>query len=163
MSSTTAEQESRRAAPWLQWVARVGIVAEGGIYLLIGGIALAGAFDPAQQPSGSSGAMSKLAQAPLGRVMLALLALGLAAYVLWQLVLVVLDPDCEKGRWKVQRIALRIHHLWSAALHCFLVGIAGSQLLGFGYGNDDGQTQKQLTETALELSGGRWLVGAIGV
>ncbi len=162
MPSTPREHAGRRAAPWLRWVARVGIVAEGVIYLLIGGLALAGAFDPAQRPSGSSGAMSKLAQAPLGRVMLVVLALGLAAYVLWQLVLAALDPECRQRRWSIQRMALRIHHLWSAALHCVLVGIAGWQLLGFGHDSDDGQTQQHFTAMALELPGGRWLVGGIG-
>ena len=163
MSRTTHEHESRRAAPWLRWLARVGIVAEGMIYLLIGGLALADAFDPAQRPSGSSGAMSKLAHVPLGHVMLALLALGLVAYVLWQLTLAVLDPECQKGRWRVRRIGLRIHHLWSAALHCVLVGIAAWQVLGFSHGGNGGKTQKYLTAMALHLPNGRWLVGAIGV
>ena len=163
MSSTTREEEGHRAAPWLQWLARVGIVAEGLIYVLIGGLALTGSFDPAQHPSGTSGAMSKLAHVPLGRVMLALLALGLAAYVLWQLVLAVLDPECAKGRWRMRRITLRIHHIWSAALHCVLVGIAAWQLLGFGHGGNGGQTQKHLTAMALKLPAGRWLVGGIGV
>ena len=162
MSSTTGEHEGRRADPWLRWLARVGIVAEGLIYLLIGGLAMAGAFDPAQRPSGSNGAMSKLAHVPLGHVMLALLALGLAAYVLWQLVLAVLDPECGKGRWRIRRIALRLHHLWSAALHCVLVGIAAWQLLGFGHPGNGGQTRKHLTAMALRLPGGRWLIGGIG-
>ncbi len=162
MSSTTGEHEGHRAAPWLRWIARVGVVAEGMIYLLIGGLALAAAFDPAQHPSGSNDAMSKLAHVPLGRVMLALLALGLLAYVLWQLVLSVLDPQCTEDRWSIQRIALRIHHLWSAALHCVLVGIAGWQLLGFGHGGNNGQAQKHLTAMALQLPGGRWLVGSVG-
>lgn len=155
--------DGHRAARWLRWVARGGIVAEGTIYLLIGGLALAGAFDPTERPSGSTGAMSRLAHVPLGRAMLGLLALGLAAYVLWQLVLTVLDPECTKGRWRIQRIALRIHHLWSAGLHCVLVGIAAWQLLGYGRRGDDGQTQKQLAAMALHLPGGRWLVGGIGV
>ncbi len=162
MSSQTHEHEGRRAAPWLRWVARVGIVAEGMIYLLVGGLALASAIDPAQHPSGSNDAMSKLDHVPLGHVMLALLALGLAAYVLWQLVLAVLDPDCQNGRWTIRRIALRIHHLWSAALHCVLVGIAAWQLLGFGHGGNGGQAQRHLTAMVLQLSGGRWLIGGIG-
>ncbi|MEO6799681.1 MAG: DUF1206 domain-containing protein [Rhodanobacter sp.] len=162
MSSTTHAHQGHRAALWLQWIARVGVVAEGMIYLLIGGLALAGAFDPTQRPSGSNGAMSKLAHVPSGRVVLALLALGLLAYVLWQLVLSVLDPECTKGRWRLRRIALRIHHLWSAALHCVLVGIAAWQLLGLGHAGNGGQTQKHLTALALQLPGGRWLVGGIG-
>ena len=162
MSSTTGKHQGRRAGPWLRWLARVGIVAEGLIYVLIGGLALAGAFDPSQQPSGSNGAMSKVAHVPLGHAMLALLALGLAAYVAWQLVLAVLDPECQQGRWRIRRIALRIHHLWSAALHCVLVGLAAWQMLGFGHGGNGGQTQKHLTAMALRLPAGRWLIGGIG-
>ena len=162
MPSTAPAHAGHRAAPWLQWVARVGIVAEGSIYLLIGGLALAGAVDPARHLNGSNGAMSELAQAPSGRVLLTVLALGLAAYMLWQLILTVLDPDCHEGRWRIQRIAVRIHHLWSAALHALLVGLAAWQLLGFGHGDDGGQTQKQLTAMALALPGGRWLVGGVG-
>ena len=146
----------------MQWVARVGIVAEGLIYLLIGGLAVVGAFDPAQHPSGSNGAMWKLAHVPLGRAMLALLALGLAAYVLWQLLLAILDPECGEGRWRIRRLALRIHHLWSAALHCVLVGIASWQLLGFGHGDNHGQAQKHLAAMAFQFPGGRWLVGGVG-
>lgn len=163
MTSKAHQHRGRRAAGWLRWIARVGIVAEGMIYLLIGGLALAGAFDPTQHPSGSTGAMDKLAHVPLGRVLLALLALGLAAYVLWQLALTVLDPECTQGRWSIRRIALRVHHLWSAALHCALVGIAAWQMLGFGHDAGNGQTQKHLAAIALSLPGGRWLVGGIGI
>lgn len=162
MSSTKHANAGHRAAPWLRWVARCGIVAEGMIYLLIGGLALVDAFDFAQRPSGSNGAMAKLVHLPLGHLILALLALGLAAFVLWQLVLAVLDPECHEGRWSIKRLALRMHHLWSAGLHCVLVGIAASQLLGLGHGDNHGQTQKHLTAMALQLPGGRWLVGGIG-
>lgn len=163
MTAPPASDNGHPASPWLRWVARMGIVAEGTLYLLIGGLALAGAFDPTTSPSGSGGAMSKLADAPLGRVMLALLALGLAAFVLWQLVLTVLDPECTENRWGIKRIALRIHHLWSAGLHCVLVGIAAWQWLGYGGSGDGEQTQKQLAAEVLNLPGGHWLLGGVGV
>ena len=163
MSDTPDHSDSHRAAPWLRWTARFGMVAEGVIYLLIGGLSLAGAFDPTQRPSGSNGAMSKLAHVPLGRVLLALLALGLMAFVLWQLIQAVLDPECQEGRWKIRQVALRIHHLWVAALHCGLVGLATWQMLGFGHSSNNGHTQKHLTAMALRLPGGRWLVGGIAI
>lgn len=163
MPNTSHDSEGHRAPAWLRWVARSGMVAEGVIYLLIGGLALAGAFDPSQHPSGSNGAMSKLAHVPLGRVLLALLALGLAAFVLWQVIQAVLDPECRKGKWTIKQVAIRIHHLWTAALHCGLVGLAAWQLLGFGHATNNGQTQKHLTAMALHLSGGRWLVGGIAI
>lgn len=162
MPNPTRKSENHHVAFWLRWVARAGIVAEGVIYLLVGGLALASAFDPAEHPGGSSDAMSKLVHVPLGHVMLALLALGLVAYVLWQLVLAVLDPECREGRWTIRRMTLRLHHVWSAALHCVLVGLAAWQLLGFGHGGNDGQAQKHLTAMALGLPGGRWFVGGVG-
>lgn len=163
MPDTSDHSEGQRAPAWLRWTARFGMVAEGVIYLLIGGLSLAGAFDPSKHPSGTNGAMSKLAHVPLGRVALALLALGLVAFVLWQLIQAVLDPECQDGRWKIKQVALRIHHLWIAALHCGLVGLATWQMLGFGHSGSNGQTQKHLTAIALRLPWGRWLVGGIAI
>lgn len=157
----TNSDEAHRAVPWLRWVARGGMVAQAIIYLLIGGLALAGAFDPAQHPSGSRGAMSQLAHVPLGGVMLALLALGLAAYVLWQLMQAVRDPQSH-GHGRIKRVAVRIQHLWDAALHCILVGMAGWQLLGYSGGEAHGHTQQHLTATAMSVPGGPWLVAGIG-
>jgi hypothetical protein len=45
------------------------------------------ALEPSQQPNGYKGALAKLAAAPFGDAMLALLTLGPAAFVLWQVVL----------------------------------------------------------------------------
>jgi len=160
-ASTTTTHVAHRTAPWLRWVARGGIVAQGMIYLLIGGLALAGAFDPAKHPSGSKGAMSHLARAPLGGALLALLALGLAAYVLWQLMQAMGNPESH-GQGKLKQLALRIQHLWDAAVHCLLVGMAGWQLLGYSRGDAHGHTQQHLTATAMRMPGGQWLVAGIG-
>jgi hypothetical protein len=149
-------------APWLFWVARCGIVAQGMIYLLIGGLALVGAFDPAEHPSGSRGAMAKLDHAPLGDAMLPLLALGLAAFVLWQVTQAVLDPECHASGI-IRRGAARIQHLWNAALHAVLVGIAAEQLLENGRSGDHGQTRRHLTALVMQWPGGRWLLGGIGI
>jgi hypothetical protein len=161
MTTSATSHGAHRAAPWLRWVARGGIVAQGMIYLLIGGLALAVVFNPAQHPSGSQGAMSHLAHAPLGGVLLALLALGLAAYVLWQLMLAMGDPESH-GQGKLKQLAMRIQHLWDAAVHCLLVGMAGWQLLGYSRGDAHGQTQQHLTATAMHVPGGQWLVTGIG-
>ncbi len=161
MTTSTTSHGAHRAAGWLRWVARGGIVAQGMIYLLIGGLALAGAFDPSDQPSGSKGAMSHLANAPLGDALLALLALGLAAYVLWQLMQAMGNPESHcQGR--IKQVAVRIQHLWDAAVHCLLVGMAGWQLLGYSHGGAHGHTQQHLTAAAMRLPGGLWLVAGIG-
>jgi hypothetical protein len=53
------------------------------------------------------GALAKLAAAPFGDALLALLALGLAAFVLWQVVLGLLDPEHRGERRTVNRRAPR--------------------------------------------------------
>lgn len=170
MPSNDSPQKTRRAPTWMCWLARCGIVAEGLIYVLIGGLALGGAFDPSQHPSGSKGAMDKLSHVPLGPLWLGLLALGLAAFVLWQVMQALFDPEYRKERWQLKRMAVRFHHLWSAVLHCGFVGLAVWQLLQtFGAADPDsgssdhGQTQKHLTAIALSWPDGRWLVAAIAV
>jgi hypothetical protein len=137
-------------------------VAEGTIYLLIGGLALAGAFDRTQRPSGSKGAMSRLADVPLGHGLLALLGLGLCAFVVWQVMQVLMDPDRKPDDGITKRTARRAHHLWSAAVHCVLVGMAGWRLLGCGAGHSQAKAPKDLTAFALHLPAGRWLVAIIG-
>jgi hypothetical protein len=105
--------------------------------------------------------MSHLAHAPLGGALLALLALGLAAYVLWQLTQAMGDPESH-GQGKFKQLAVRIGHLWDAAVHCVLVGMASWQLLGYSRGDAHGQTQQHLTATAMHMPGGQWLLTAIG-
>lgn len=170
MPSDDSSQQTRQAPTWLRWIVRCGIVAEGLIYVLIGGLALGGAFDASQQPSGSKGAMDKLSHVPLGPLWLALLALGLAAFVLWQGMQALFDPEYRRDRWQLKRLAVRFHHLWSAVLHCGFVGLAIWQLLQtFGAAAPDqgspdrGHTQKHVTAIALGLPAGRWLVAGIAV
>ena len=56
--------------------------------------------------------------------MLALLALGLAAFVLWQVVLAVFDPEHRRARRTIRRRAVRLGHLFNGALHVVLIADA---------------------------------------
>jgi Domain of Unknown Function (DUF1206) len=149
-------------APWLRWVGHSGYVAEGVVYVLIGAFALMAALEPSQQPNGYKGALAKLAAAPFGDAMLALLALGLAAFVLWQVVLGILDPEHRRDRRNVKRRAARLGYLLNGALHGVLVGEAVWRLLGFGGAADEGHSQAVWTARAMALPLGRWMTAATG-
>jgi hypothetical protein len=149
-------------APWLRWVGHSGYVAEGVVYVLIGGFAMMSALEPSQQPNGYQGALAKLAAAPFGDAMLALLALGLAAFVLWQVVLGILDPEHRRDRQTVKRCAMRLGYLLNGALHGVLVGEAVWRLLGFGGAADEGHSQAVWTARAMALPLGRWMIAATG-
>ena len=160
----SARQDSRGApialTPWLRWVGHCGYVAEGVVYILIGVFALIAALEPSQQPNGYKGALAKLAAAPFGDAALALLALGLAAFVLWQVVQGILDPEHRSQRRTIKRRAVRLGCLLNGALHGFLVGEAAWRLLGFGGGTDGGRSQAVWAGLAMALPLGRWMIAA---
>jgi hypothetical protein len=159
----SARQDAPTAlARWLRWVGHSGYVAEGVVYVLIGAFALIAALEPSQQPNGYKGALAKLAAAPFGDAMLALLALGLAAFVLWQVVLGILDPEHRRDRRTVRRRAVRLGYLLNGALHGVLVGEAVWRLLGFGGAADEGHSQAVWTARAMALPLGRWMTAATG-
>ena len=69
----------------LEAVARVGLIAYGVVHLLISWLALQLAWGAAARKSADpSGALRTVADQPLGRILLWLVALGLVALALWQ-------------------------------------------------------------------------------
>lgn len=150
-------------ARWLRWLARIGYVAEGLVYVLIGGIALVVAFEPGQRTQGSAGALARLGDAPWGEAMLTVLAAGLAAFVLWQTIQALFDPQHRADRWTAKRMTVRLGCLLNAALHAVLVGDAVIHILTSGGDGNHGQAQAQWTQRIMQLPLGRWAVALTGV
>lgn len=72
---------------WIIWVGRVGITARGVVFGLVGFFLLQASlkFDP-QEAKGLDGVLHTLAQQRLGKLMLAVIALGLFAYSVYMFV-----------------------------------------------------------------------------
>ena len=68
----------------LDVVARLGFTARGGIYVLIGALALAIAFGKRAPAADRTGALQLLAAQPFGKFLLWLLVIGFAAMALWR-------------------------------------------------------------------------------
>lgn len=72
---------------WVVRVARFGIVARGVVFLIIGGFLARAAWSSrAQEAGGVRESLLLVASQPFGRVLLGLVAVGLLAYGVWQLV-----------------------------------------------------------------------------
>src|ERR1700728_4687151 len=97
-------------APWQRCVGHSGYIAEGLLYLVVGCFALLAALGRQQQPNGSTGALAKLGGSGFGDALLALLAIGLAAFVIWQLVLAIADPEHRTDRRTPRRRLVRLGH-----------------------------------------------------
>lgn len=148
---------------WQRWVGHIGFFSEGFVYLLIGSFALLAEWERRRQPNGSLGAFAELATTAVGKVLLALLAMGLAAFILWQLILAVVDPEYRRERTSARRRLVRFGHLFTAVLYSVLVAQAIWQLLGYSARDAGAGAQRRWTLWAMQLPLGRYAVGAVGV
>jgi hypothetical protein len=160
-----AEQEAqhitRAARPWIERLARYGYASKGVVYVLIGVLAALGAFGEDEGPTDSRGALTRIVRQPYGRVMLCVIAAGLAGYALWRVVQALRDTE-EKGKsWK--GLAIRAGYACIGVVYAGLSYSAVRLILGHGAGKGSDETTKGWTALALMFPLGRWLVGLAGL
>jgi hypothetical protein len=166
--SHTVEAIAQRH-PWLVTVCRLGWVAKGVVYLVVGLLAVPIAVDGLRGDSESggsteasqSGAVAKIADTSLGTFALWIIAIGLALYVVWRLISIVLPAENTAKVWLT-----RGGYLVSAAVYSLLAWSALSFARhdpAASTGESEDAKVERFTRELMEKSGGRWLVGAIGV
>jgi hypothetical protein len=149
-----------KRSDWLEWAGRAGLATRGLLYLTVGLLAVQVAVGDTGEKADRQGALVAVARLPLGRGLIALVTVGMAAYALWQLVLAVADPG-GKGD-DASGLAKRAGCVGRAAI--YLGGVAAALPLALGDGGGSGGSKEQdWTARAFELPAGRWLVGAAGV
>jgi len=154
-----AGAKARRAAQsrWVEVAGRAGLVAKGGIYLVIGLLAIQIPLGLGGQAADRQGALRSLAREPYGKATILALAVGFAGYALWRLVQAALDRDHEGTGAK--GIAKRLVHFAKAVLYGASSVAAFALLAG---ASDGGSNERQDTAQVLALPLGRWLVAAAG-
>jgi hypothetical protein len=157
-----AKEGARRAAkgarPWIERVARFGYAAYGLVYVLVGVLSVRAATGGGGKTAGQEGALQTILLAPLGRVLLGLVALGLLGYAMWRLFQGVLDPDREGG--DASGLIKRADHVVNGLFHAALAVSIGRVALGSGGGGGGGPDD--WTATLLQQPLGRLLVGVVG-
>ena len=84
----------------LDYVARVGYVAKGVVYGSVGLLAGKAAFEAGNSAPGTDDVFQTMLQAPFGRTILGITAVGLLCYVAWRAMQVILDPGEKGNGWK---------------------------------------------------------------
>jgi hypothetical protein len=157
-----ATQAAQEAAPWVERLARVGFLAKCVLYVTIGVLAAQAALvGGGRTDTDQRGAMATLIGAPFGRVLLAVIALGLLGYAVWRLADGVLDAEHHgKG---AKGIAMRIGAIVIGAIHLALAYTAVRLAMGHAGGHGGGERSRHWTARALQLDGGvlvLWIVAA---
>jgi hypothetical protein len=152
-----AENAARHAAPWVERLARLGYIAKGVVYAVIGFLALREALGAGGKTTDPSGAIHSIGSQPFGGVMLALLAAGLACYAMWKVVQGVMDPD-GKGS-DAHGILRRVAYVGSGAIHGALAYTAAQSILG---AEDTSEDAAAASAMAIQPPLGPILVGLVG-
>jgi Domain of Unknown Function (DUF1206) len=139
-----------------QWLARLGLTARGVLYILIGVVAILVAIGQRSHEADQSGALQLLASQPYGLVALWLLFIGFAGYALWRLSEALFGVTGEGNG-----AGPRLKSLVRAVLYAIFAYLTLKVITGKK--PSQASQQKDLTATVMHHTGGRWLVGIVGV
>jgi hypothetical protein len=147
----------------LEHLARVGLLAFGLVHLLVAWLALQLAWGGGGESADQSGAMRTLAESPIGKPLLWVIAVGLIALAVWQAAEVLRWRSGWSASGKQRTKALRKsgNALVKAAVYIALAVLAIS--FATGGGKSSSQQQQETTTGVLGWPGGQFLVGAAGL
>jgi hypothetical protein len=148
----------------LEHLARIGLIAYGVVHLLVAWLALQLAwFDGGGESADQSGAMSTVAESPVGKPLLWLIAVGLIALAAWQAAEVLRWRSGWSASGKTRLKALRKsgNALLKAAIYIALAVLAIR--FATGSGTSSSQSQQETTAGVLGWPGGQFIVGAAGL
>ncbi|TDB63733.1 DUF1206 domain-containing protein [Arundinibacter roseus] len=146
---------------WITLAARIGLVAIGIVYSLIGILTLSAAFDLGR--SGTKGNVSQvldwLQAQPLGQVLLGLITVGMLCYSLWRVIQAIYDTD-NKGN-SIQGLAIRASFLSYGLVYGSFTFYAAQLLLGTSKGVEN--TRQTVAYELLTRPFGQWMLGIVAL
>lgn len=159
--SSTFERATRDAAPWVERLARLGYASKAAVYFIIGGLTALSALHHRHDAADRQQAFAFIARLPLGRALLAILALGLLGYALWRISSALADSE-DRGT-DAKGIALRIGSFVRGAAYGWIaievLRLAAKQAAA---GNGSDANAKHWTARAMDEPFGRVLVAIAG-
>jgi len=82
------------------WLARVGFLVKGVLYMVIGALALQVAAKAGGRVTGTRGALTTVLGQPFGRTLLLVVVVGLLSYATGRILQGLLDPDRLGNNWR---------------------------------------------------------------
>jgi large-conductance mechanosensitive channel len=148
----------------LENLARIGLIALGVVHVLIGWLAFQMAwFGGGGESADQSGALSTLADSPVGGPLLWVLGIGLFALALWQAAEVLRWRHGLSASGKQRRTAIgRIVKSVAKAILYVALGVLALQTAN-GTEKSSEESTGQTAQGVMGLPAGRFLVGAIGL
>lgn len=157
MSSSVASPLPAGANRLLTGGARVGLAARALVWLLMGVLAINVAVGGTHRQADQQGALATLAAQPGGAFLLLVVAAGLACYALWRLLEAAVGSRAGRDSGKD-----RLTSLIRGVMYALLCATTVTVLTGSS-GSSQDRRQRGMTAQLMQQTGGRWLVGAVGL
>jgi hypothetical protein len=155
-TSERAKGKTKEAAEsdGMQWLARLGLVARGFLYLVVGFLAFRVAMGSTQQAD-RHGAFRAIGRNGIGRWSLVLVAVGFFGYALWRLAEATVRPGDKSALARAGAASRGVLYLGFAVTTISFVVTKHAE-------NSD-EKEQDLTARVLDWPGGRYLVAAVGL
>lgn len=137
-------------------LARAGFVSRGLVYGIIGVLALRLAFGSGGKITNQQGALHTVANQPLGKFLLVLVAIGLGGYSLWRLLRAAIGHGTEGSDSTFERVAA----VWSGLFYGAMCIVAVEIVMGSSGGS--ASNAKKETAGVFGWPEGKWIVGIAG-
>jgi hypothetical protein len=149
---------ARKTSHGLVRLGRLGYVAKGLVYVVMGFLATQAAIGMGGRTTDTRGALRTIGDAPFGKLALGVVMIGLFGYAAWRLVSAAMDA--ERRGDESTSIALRI----GEAVRGLAYGSLGLWTFRYLTANTDtGSPTRSFTTSVLEMPAGRWIIIATGV
>jgi uncharacterized protein DUF1206 len=152
---------ARRERNWLVPFGRLGYAANGLVYVLIGVLAVQAVLGRGGDTTDPAGALGHVIQAPFGRVLLAVVAVGLAGYALWRMLQAALDTEHQGSQFK--GMVARCGYAIAAFTYAGLAFSAVAMLTGGTAQPGEDQSAQDRTAWLMSQPFGAWLVVLAGL
>lgn len=168
-SGSDKVSELAREHPSLVALARAGWIAKGVVYGLVGVLAVPIAMNGLDRSQAAStdeeasqlGAIGEIADTSWGTLALWLVAIGLLLYAVWRAVSIALPASNSAKTW-----ATRAGYLVSVIVYSSLawtaISFARHTSSSAGQESEDARVER-FTRDLLDMTGGRWIVGLVGL
>jgi hypothetical protein len=160
-TATTADHAARGDLP--KAAGRLGLAARGALYCVAGLLALRLATGSAEEVDRGA-VLDWLVDQPLGRLLVAILAIGFAGYAIWRFARAVTGAR-EGGKPKegASDAAQRLADVGRGLVYVALTATAIKILTRGDRASDGDQKEQEWTARFLEATGGRVLVAVAGL
>jgi hypothetical protein len=145
----------------VQGLGRFGDACYGLVYIVVAWLALQIAFGDSAAHADQRGAVQEIAAQPFGMILLWIVAIGLIAYGIWQLLAAAVGY-----RWVTPKRKRQLRRLSAVGRAVVVFAIASftlKLLTGMGASGGGGTQQQEWTARLLQVPGGRFLVVVIGL